>query len=109
MLGGRFPDSRLLWQTPSMNESPPVSRRTPFLSNRRLAWLFVLTAVMAVVAIVVVDNFVIVNVRILTWQMQARLGWVMLTCLSVGTLVGCLLTLIWRRYRGYRSPGESTR
>lgn len=82
-----------------MSDVAAAAPRSRFLTNRRLAWLFLVTAIVAVIAFFVADNFVIVNVRILTWQIQARLAWVMLACLAVGMLLGWALTLLWRRGR----------
>ncbi len=82
-----------------MSEIAATPPRTRFLTNRRLAWLFLVTAIVAVIAFFVADNFVIVNVRILTWQIQARLAWVMLSCLVIGMVLGIALTLLWRRSR----------
>ncbi len=82
-----------------MSETTVAPRRKHVLSNRRLVWLFLVTAIVALVAFFVADNFVIVNVRILTWQIQARLAWVMLTCLVIGVVLGAALALLWRRGR----------
>lgn len=82
-----------------MSETASTTPRPRFLTNRRLAWLFLVTAIVTVIAFFVADNFVIVNVRILTWQTQARLAWVMLMCLAVGVVLGGVLALLWRRGR----------
>ena len=82
-----------------MSQTTAPSPRKHFLTNQRLAWLFAVTAIVAVIAFFVADNFVIVHVRVLTWQIQARLAWVMLSCLVIGAVLGAALMLLWRRTR----------
>lgn len=78
-----------------MNETPP-SPPTPFLSNRRLGWLLLVTALVGVVTFFVADNFIIIDVRILTFNFQTRLAWIMLMCLLVGMMLGAGLVALWR-------------
>lgn len=78
-----------------MNETPAPPPGT-FLSNRRLGWLLLITALIGVVTFFVADNFVIVDVRVLTFDVQTRLAWVMLLCLLIGMAVGAALMALWR-------------
>lgn len=82
-----------------MSDLTSTAPRPRFLTNRRLTLLFLVTLVVVVIAFFVADNFIIVNVRILTWQLQARLAWVMLGCLALGSVLGGVLTLLWMRGR----------
>jgi membrane protein YqaA with SNARE-associated domain len=73
-----------------MSEIAVPRSRPRVLTNRRLAWLFVVTVLVAVVALFVADNYVIVRVRILTLDRQVRLAWVMLSTLLIGLAIGGL-------------------
>jgi uncharacterized membrane protein len=73
-----------------MDDSTTAPRK-PFLTNSRLAWLCVVTLVVAAVAFFVADNFAIVRVRVLTLSFQTRLAWVMLVSLLIGLTGGFLL------------------
>jgi membrane protein YqaA with SNARE-associated domain len=70
------------------------------LTNRRLAWLFVVTALVVIIVVFVADNFVMVRVRLLTLDGQVRLAWVMLSTLLIGMAIGGLAG--WLLGRGRR-------
>jgi hypothetical protein len=81
-------------------DETPASPPEPFLSNRRLGWLLLVTVLVGVVTFFVADNFVIVDVRVFTLDIQTRLAWVMLICLLLGMTVGAALMALWRWRRG---------
>jgi membrane protein YqaA with SNARE-associated domain len=73
-----------------MNDIAVTTRRRHVLTNRRLAWLFVVTAFVVIVVLFVADNFVMVRVRLLMLDGQVRLAWVMLSTLLIGIAIGGL-------------------
>ena len=83
---------------PRMNsETPP--RRT-FLTNRRVALLVAVAVVLGLCAFFVADNFVLVEVRILTFELQTRLAWALVIAFWLGAVSGAAgAYLWWRRQR----------
>lgn len=57
------------------------------------------TALVSAVTFFVADNFVIVEVRVFTFDFNVRLAWVMLICLLVGMALGWLFHWLWGRNR----------
>jgi membrane protein YqaA with SNARE-associated domain len=71
-----------------MSEIGVTTPRRHVLTNRRLAGLFVVTTLVAIIVLFVADNFVMVRVRLLTLDGQMRLAWVMLSTLLIGMALG---------------------
>lgn len=73
-----------------MVQSPPERRRN---------WTLRLAAVAITLALVVVfiaENFVIVELRLVTWEIQIRLAWAVLVAGGLGIVAGLLLPRPWR-------------
>jgi membrane protein YqaA with SNARE-associated domain len=83
-----------------MSDIAGTTPRRHVLTNRRLAWLFVVTALVVIIVVFVADNFVMVRVRLLTLDGQVRLAWVMLSTLLIGMAIGGLAG--WLLGRGRR-------
>jgi hypothetical protein len=76
-----------------------ATRRT-LLTNRRVGLLVAVALVLGVCAFFVADNFVLVEVRILTFELQVRLAWALVIAFWIGVLAGGLaMWLWWRRQR----------
>lgn len=55
-----------------------------------------LAASLALAVLFVAENFVIVEIRLVTWELQARLAWAMLVSGGLGIVAGLLLPRLWR-------------
>lgn len=75
------------------------TRRTPLLSNRRIGILIALAVLMAAMVFFVADNFVLIDVRFFTIEVQMRLPWLVLMTFGAGILSGVGLSWLWRRRR----------
>ena len=73
-------------QSSTPNEGQEPAHR--FLSGRRLGVLVGLAVVLALLAFFVADNFVLVQVRVFTVRIQARLAWVMVMPFVLGIGIG---------------------
>jgi uncharacterized integral membrane protein len=65
-----------------------------------------LAAVSLLATLVVLDNFVLVEVRFPGAAVQARLGWVVVTSVGVGFLAGFLAGRMGRRRVSRADPGR---
>lgn len=72
---------------------------TRFLTWRRLAALVAATAVLSLTVFFVADNYVLVEVRIFTFEVQARLAWALIIAFAIGALAGVLLSRLRWRWR----------
>ncbi|MGB3330378.1 MAG: hypothetical protein WBA46_15565 [Thermomicrobiales bacterium] len=71
----------------------------PLLTLRRLAVL-ALTAILLVgLVFFVADNFVLVQIRVFTLRIQARLAWALIVPLVGGMMLGWFAHGLWRRMR----------
>ncbi len=68
--------------------SHQVVARRPFLTNQRLVWVVGSALVMTALVFFIADNFVLVEIRLATLRIQARLAWVMIVPLLLGVLIG---------------------
>jgi hypothetical protein len=81
-----------------MNDQTATSRT--LLTNRRVGLLVAVALVLGMCAFFVADNFVLVEVRILTLEVQLRLAWALVIAFWIGMLAGGLaMWLWWRRQR----------
>lgn len=59
--------------------------------------LAVLAITLALIVLIVAQNFVVVEVRLIARQVEARLAWALLIAFGLGILAGLLLPRPWRR------------
>ncbi len=59
--------------------------------------LVVLAVVLALIVVLVAENFVIIEVRLISRTVEVRLAWALLTAAMVGIITGLLLPRLWRR------------
>jgi len=62
-------------------------------------WTLLLTAIATALALLVffiAENFVVVEVRVLTQRLEVRLAWAMLLAALGGVLIGLALPRLWR-------------
>ncbi len=81
-----------------MNSETPAKRR--ILTNRRVGLLVAVAAVLGLWAFFVADNFVMVEVRILTFELRTRLAWALVMSFWLGAVSGVAGLYLWRRRRG---------
>ncbi len=76
----------------------PEARRT-ILTNRRVGLLVAAAIVLGLCAFFVADNFVLVEVRIFTFELQVRLAWALVTAFWLGAVSGVAGAYLWWRRR----------
>ena len=67
---------------------------------RRRGWtirLVALATALALVVLVIAENFVVVEVRLVTRAIETRLAWALLVAAGLGLVAGLLLPRPWRR------------
>lgn len=67
--------------------------------GRERRWTFRLVTLatsLALVVLFIAEKFVIVELRLVTWEFQARLAWVVLIAGGLGVVAGLLLSRVWR-------------
>lgn len=69
----------------------PIRRR-----QRGTAQLAAVAATLALAVFVVAENFVVVEVRLVTWTFQVRLAWTMLIAAALGVAAGLLIARLRR-------------
>lgn len=62
----------------------------PGRSNQVVFWLVLVATGLALLVFFVADNFVLVDVRLFTFQRQMRLAWALLIAFAVGALFGAI-------------------
>ncbi len=72
-----------------MDEPRPWSRH-PSRATRAVIWLVLVATGLALLVFFVADNFVLVEVRLFTFQRQMRLAWALLIAFAVGALFGAI-------------------
>lgn len=78
--------------------SQPEARRT-ILTNRRVGLLVAAAIVLGLCAFFVADNFVLVEVRIFTFELQVRLAWALVIAFWLGAVSGVAGAYLWWRRR----------
>ncbi|HVL24902.1 MAG TPA: hypothetical protein VM450_12515 [Thermomicrobiales bacterium] len=58
--------------------------------------LVVLATVLVLLVLFIAENFVVVEVRIITRQVEIRLAWALLIAAGLGIVLGLLLPRPWR-------------
>ena len=58
--------------------------------------LVALATALALVVLFVAENFVVVEIRLVTRQVEVRLAWAMLSASGLGLVAGLLLPRPWR-------------
>ncbi len=58
--------------------------------TRVVCWLVLAAAGLALLVFFIADNFVLVDVRLFTFQRQIRLAWALLIAFAVGALFGAV-------------------
>jgi hypothetical protein len=87
------------YATLALMKTQPGTRRT-ILTNRRVGLLVAVATVLGLCAFFVADNFVLVEVRILTFELQVRLAWALVIAFWLGAVSGVVgAYLWWRRQR----------
>lgn len=76
----------------------PEARRT-ILTNRRVGLLVAAAIVLGLCAFFVADNFVLVEVRIFTFELQVRLAWALVIAFWLGAVSGVAGAYLWWRRR----------
>jgi uncharacterized integral membrane protein len=71
---------------------PPIDR-----TRRWTLRLMILAMILAIMVVFIAENFVVVEVRLVTRSVEARLAWVVLISSGIGVLGGLLLPWLWRR------------
>ncbi|MDQ3654034.1 MAG: LapA family protein [Chloroflexota bacterium] len=72
-----------------MDEPRPWSWR-PGRATQVVIWLVLLATGLGLLVFFVADNFVLVDVRLFTFQRQMRLAWALLIAFAVGALFGAV-------------------
>jgi uncharacterized integral membrane protein len=70
---------------------PSIDRR-----GKVTLWSMVLAIVLALVVIFVAENFVVIELRLITMAVQVRLAWAVLIAAGLGVVIGLLLPRAWR-------------
>ncbi|MGN6485317.1 MAG: LapA family protein [Thermomicrobiales bacterium] len=81
----------------------PVPEPRPFLTWRRLLVLVAVAILLVALVVFMADNFVLVQIRIFTLRIQARLAWALLVPLLLGIGLGWMAHLAWQRTHGWRN------
>ena len=55
-----------------------------------------LATVLVLLVLFIAENFVVVEVRIITRQVEIRLAWALLIAAGLGIVLGLLLPRLWR-------------
>lgn len=67
----------------------------PGRSTQVVFWLVLVATGLALLVFFVADNFVLVDVRLFTFQRQMRLAWALLIAFAVGALFGAIAARRW--------------
>jgi len=86
---------------PPAPEAAPARR--PILTFRRLLGLVAVAVLLVALVFFVADNFVLVQIRLFTLRIQARLAWALIVPLLLGGLIGWWAHAFVRRWRGIRA------
>ena len=70
---------------------PPIER-----GGKVTLWSIILAIILALVVIFIAENFVVIELRLITRAVEARLAWVVLAAGSIGVVIGLLLPRPWR-------------
>ena len=84
------------------SEGVPPGVRPSFLTIRRLMLLVALAIVLALLVFFVADNFVLVQIRVFTLRIQARLAWAVIVPLVAGFGLGWLAHALHGGWQGWR-------
>jgi uncharacterized integral membrane protein len=82
-------------------------RRRWIPSTTRLVALWAIALGLLLLVIFIADNFVLVEVRVMHMQIQARLGWVVFIASVIGGLVGLVVGRISARVGRFRLHRET--
>lgn len=74
-----------------------LSPNKQFLTNRRMLWLVGLALFLALLVLFIADNFVLVEMRLFTLRIRARLAWLLLVSLLIGIALGLSVGSMRRR------------
>jgi hypothetical protein len=74
-----------------------VGKTRTILTTRRLLWLVGIATFFALVVLFVADNFVLIEVRLLTLRIEMRLAWALLFAFLFGGAHGLLFGRLWGR------------
>lgn len=74
-----------------------LSSNKQFLTNRRMLWLVGLALFLALLVLFIADNFVLVEMRLFTLRIRARLAWLLLVSLLIGIALGLSVGSMRRR------------
>ncbi|MGC4105200.1 MAG: hypothetical protein QM753_02445 [Thermomicrobiales bacterium] len=73
---------------PHQSAEPTAVTGTPLLTYRRLLLLVVVALALIALVLFVADNFVLVQIRLFTLRIQARLAWALIVPLLLGIGIG---------------------
>ena len=75
------------------------SRSRTILTNRRLLWLVGVAIFLALLVLFIADNFVLVEMRLFTLRIRARLAWLLIVPFLLGIALGLAAGEIRHRRR----------
>lgn len=71
---------------------------TPIDRGRKWTYRLLIVAItLALVVLFIAENFVVVELRLVTGQVEMRLAWAVLIAGGLGVVIGLLLSRLWRR------------
>ncbi|HWV35408.1 MAG TPA: hypothetical protein VNZ55_07240 [Thermomicrobiales bacterium] len=76
-----------------------ASPAKPILTTRRLLWLVGVAVFLALLVLFIADNFVLVEMRLFTLRIRARLAWLLIVPFLLGIALGFAAGEIRQRHR----------
>jgi uncharacterized membrane protein YidH (DUF202 family) len=86
----------------ALQDDLPRAGRTPFLTWRRVLALVAVAVALTALVFFVADNFVLVQIRLFTLRIQARLAWALIVPMALGIALGWVAHAAWQRMHGWR-------
>lgn len=85
--------------TDPTQKKPAPSPAKHVLTNRRLLWLVGVAIFLALLVLFIADNFVLVEMRLFTLRIRARLAWMLIVPFLLGIALGFAAGEIRQRRR----------